>query len=94
MMSRKTGVLVMALVAAISTPVSRSAAASSAAIPPGLEFLSPIPGSSLILPGTNVIIRPGGTLDPASVVAGLVLVQGSMSGTHEGQLRLSDDSGL
>ena len=87
----RTGVLLFALVAAISTPVPRSASASSAAIPPGLEFVSPFPGSAQIPPGTNLIVRPGGVLDPASVGAGLLRVQGSTSGIHEGRLRLSDD---
>ncbi len=91
MMSRRTGVLLVGLLAAISTPVPRPAAASSSAIPPGLEFLSPVPGSTAILPGTNVIVRPGGVLDPASVDPGLLRVEGSSSGSHEGQLRLSDD---
>jgi arylsulfotransferase ASST/Big-like domain-containing protein len=59
---------------------------------PGLEFLSPLPGSTGILPETNIIIRPGGIVDPASVAEGRLLqVSGSSSGLHEGRLRVSDD---
>jgi len=90
-MSRNSGVLLFALVAAISTPFPPSAAISSAAILPGLEFISPLPGSAQIPPGTSLIIRPGGILDPTSVGAGLLRVLGSSSGIHEGPLRLSDD---
>jgi hypothetical protein len=59
---------------------------------PRLEYLSPLPGSTLILPETNIILRPGGIVDAASVAGGpLLQVTGSASGLHEGRLRLSDD---
>ena len=46
----------------------------------------------MVLPETNLILRPGGMVDPGSVNGGfLVSVSGSTSGPHEGQLRLSDD---
>jgi hypothetical protein len=57
----------------------------------GYEYISPAPGSALILPLAEVILRPGGLVNPASVGAGLLLVQGSASGIHDGALRLSDD---
>jgi arylsulfotransferase ASST len=46
----------------------------------------------MVLPETNIIFRPGGTVDRASAFgAGLVRAEGSNSGAHEGRLRLSDD---
>ncbi len=57
----------------------------------GYEYISPAPGSTQILPGADVILRPGGIVNPASVVPGLLRVQGSESGIHDGDLRLSDD---
>lgn len=57
---------------------------------PKAEFLSPLPGSSMALPETNIIIRPGGVVD-AIPGDGLVEVIGSVSGFHAGRLRLSDD---
>lgn len=55
------------------------------------EFLSPVPGATGILPETNIIIRPGGIVDPSTVASGLLEVRGSLSGLHEGRLALSDD---
>ena len=58
---------------------------------PDAQYLSPVPGSSLNLPETNIIIRPGGIVDPSSVGAGLLTVAGSLSGAHDGRTRISDD---
>ena len=59
---------------------------------PSFEFVSPVPGSALVLPETNIIIRPGGIVDASSIFGGaLFQVSGSSSGSHEGQIRLSDD---
>jgi hypothetical protein len=55
-------------------------------------YVSPAPGSGLHLPTTNVIVRPGGVLDPLTVVDGVIQVTGSLSGAHGGTTRLSDDS--
>ncbi|HMI31365.1 MAG TPA: aryl-sulfate sulfotransferase [Candidatus Limnocylindrales bacterium] len=68
------------------------AGVGAGAPPPRLEFLSPLPGSTGHLPETNIIIRPGGIVDPASMgEGGLLQASGSRSGLHEGRLRLSDD---
>src|SRR5437667_2479578 len=78
-------------VAALSA-ASLLAPAAAVADLPELEFVSPIPGSALVLPETNVILRPGGIVDAASVAEGSLLqLSGSTSGFHEGRLRLSDD---
>jgi hypothetical protein len=59
---------------------------------PSFEFVSPVPGSTLVLPETNIIIRPGGIVDASSIFGGaLFQVSGSSSGSHEGRIRLSDD---
>jgi arylsulfate sulfotransferase len=57
----------------------------------GFEYLSPLPGSINHLPETNIILRPGGNLDPGSVDKGKLRVNGSKSGSHQGKLRLTDD---
>jgi len=68
------------------------AAAAAGAGPPGLEYLSPLPGSTGVLPETNIILRPGGIVDGASIAGGpLLIASGSTSGLHEGSLRVSDD---
>ncbi|HYQ90044.1 MAG TPA: hypothetical protein VEU09_10520, partial [Candidatus Binatia bacterium] len=57
----------------------------------GYEYISPAPGSTQILESQDIILRPGGVVDGASVGAGLVRVQGTASGGHDGTLTLSDD---
>ncbi len=77
---------------ALSLLVAAGLLASTASADPSFEFLSPVPGSSLVLPETNIIFLPGGIVDPSSVIGGaLFQVQGSRSGAHAGQARLSDD---
>ena len=59
---------------------------------PGYAYVSPAPGSALHLPGTNIIVRPGGVVDPTTLVDGVTIqVTGSISGPRAGRLRLSDD---
>jgi len=87
-MTRFTKLLALALTAALSCLHYAPATADA----PSYEFISPVPGSTLILPETNIILRPGGIVDAASIFgSSLVSVSGSTSGSHEGQLRLSDD---
>ena len=54
-------------------------------------YISPAPGSGLHMPGTSIIVRPGGAVDPSSIRGAVVHAVGSVSGNHEGSLRLSDD---
>jgi arylsulfotransferase ASST len=54
-------------------------------------YLSPAPGSGLHLRTTNVIVRPGGIIDPTSIQDGVIQATGSLSGAHAGTTRLSDD---
>jgi arylsulfotransferase ASST len=77
-----TGLLLLQAPAAFGTAASTD-----------YEFVSPLPGSTLVLPETNIILRPGGTVDVASVSPSLIHASGSISGSHEGRLTLSDDHG-
>ena len=84
-MTRFTKLLAVALTAGLLSAHDASATVAC-------EFVSPLPGSALVLPETNIILRPGGIVDAASAFGSpLVSVSGSTSGLHEGQLRLSDD---
>lgn len=71
-------------------------AAATSGLP--LAYVSPLPQSTNVLPETNVIVRPGGIVDVASVRAAAdggrdptITVEGSLSGRHAGRLTLSDD---
>jgi Arylsulfotransferase (ASST) len=86
-MTRCTRLLALCLVAALFCLRSTAAFADA----PSYEFVSPLPGSALVLPETNIILRPGGIVDPTSIGASLVNVSGSTSGSHDGHLQLSDD---
>jgi len=86
-MTRFTRLLALALVTALLCLRHAPAIADA----PSYEFISPLPGSAMVLPETNIILRPGGIVDGASVGGPLVTVSGSISGAHGGQLRLSDD---
>jgi arylsulfotransferase ASST len=86
-MTRFTRLLALTLVTALLCLRHAPAIADA----PSYEFISPIPGSAMVLPETNIILRPGGIVDGASVGGPLVTVSGSISGAHGGQLRLSDD---
>jgi len=87
-------------VAAALWLVSLGADPQPAAAIPGVAYayVSPLPGADRVLPETNVIVRPGGIVDPASIRPDAreggrptIEVEGSVSGPHSGRLRLSDD---
>src|SRR5689334_25131432 len=86
-MTRFTRLLALCLVAALFCLRSTAAFADE----PSYEFVSPLPGSALVLPETNIILRPGGIVDPTSIGAPLVNVSGSTSCPHDGHLQVSDD---
>src|SRR5688572_890443 len=88
-MARIPRVLIVAAAAA-SLCSSHASVANSKQL--GLEYLSPLPGSVYHLPETNIILRPGGTVDAGSVAGGKFLrINGFKSGSHRGRVRLSDD---
>lgn len=56
------------------------------------QFISPLPGSSLHLPETSIIIRQGDLIDRSTLDNNKVIAVGSKSGIHQGNLSLSSDS--
>jgi hypothetical protein len=55
------------------------------------QFISPLPGSKLIMPENNIIIRHGDIIDATTIKEELIEVVGSISGVHSGEFFLSDD---
>ena len=55
------------------------------------QFISPLPGSKLIMPESNIIIRQGEIVDPTTIKESSIEVVGSFSGVHTGEFFLSDD---
>ena len=55
------------------------------------QFISPLPGSRLIMPESNIIIRQGDIIDAATIKESSIEVVGSFSGVHLGEFLLSDD---
>lgn len=59
---------------------------------PGYVYVSPAPGTHYHRTFTNVIIRPGGLVDPGSLGdLTTVRLSAEISGDHPGRIRLSDD---
>ena len=55
------------------------------------QFISPLPGSKLIMPENNIIIRQGDIVDRTTIKEASIVVVGSISGVHSGEFFLSDD---
>lgn len=55
------------------------------------QYVSPMPGSTLIDPDHHIIIREGRSIDASSVNKNLFSITGSLSGAHSFKLVLSDD---
>ena len=87
----------MRLIILLAVGVFSLAAASTALAWPSphtlgpYAYVSPAPGSTLHMPGTTIIVRPGGWVDASSLTAGVIQAVGSASGSHDGFVRLSDD---
>ncbi len=63
------------------------------AAPNHFEYISPVPGASMVALGNNIVIRDGRPIDRSSFEGrARVVVVGSTSGLHPGRLILSDDS--
>ena len=57
------------------------------------EYISPVPGSSLLTPQTNIIIRYGEALSNLNKSdTSIIRVEGNLSGYHAGTLYLTKDS--
>ena len=60
---------------------------------PPIEYISPVPGSALNMPRTNIIIRANAPVDQMTLqTSGVISVIGSKSGVHYGRMILSDDT--
>jgi hypothetical protein len=56
------------------------------------EFVSPVPGARFVSPGTDIILRPGRTLEAGETLPPQTLsITGSRSGAHSVTCILSDD---
>ncbi len=57
------------------------------------RYISPVPGSNLVTPQTNIIIRPWEALAPFNLNdTTILIVNGSISGPHTGKFYLTEDS--
>ena len=57
----------------------------------GYQYISPVPGSSMNMPGTNIIIRQGNYINPVSLSSSNIQIKGSESGIHFFKIKLADD---
>ncbi|MGE5222522.1 MAG: Ig-like domain-containing protein, partial [Omnitrophica WOR_2 bacterium] len=57
----------------------------------GVQYLSPVPGSTYNPAGTNILVRYGDIIDPHSVSSQLFQITGSASGNHAGKVVIADD---
>jgi hypothetical protein len=58
-----------------------------------IDYISPVPGSSLNMPQATIAIRTKEEIDPASLASsGIISVTGASSGNHTGRVVLSDDA--
>ena len=55
------------------------------------EYLSPVPGATLVTTGHNIIIREGHYVNPAFLKNDLFTIRGSKSGDHDFKMVLSTD---
>jgi len=55
------------------------------------QYVSPVPGSTLVSPEHSIIIREGNLIDPSSLDKNLFAIQGSRSGDHTFRMVLSKD---
>ena len=55
------------------------------------QYLSPKPSSTMVTPETNIILRNVLELNSATLSNDLIIVEGTKSGLHDGELILSDD---
>jgi len=56
------------------------------------QYISPVPGSTLNMPETNIIIRKGDNINPVTLSSKNIKVVGSKSGVHTFNFKLADDN--
>lgn len=59
--------------------------------PSDFQYFSPKPNSAMVTKETNIILRHADEINPATLKSELVVVKGSKSGIHEGELILARD---
>ena len=76
-MSRPARIVAAFALALLLAPVLGRSATSPTSLP-GYLYVSPVPGSTMVHVETNVIVRPGGRIDAASLdPASTITVMGS-----------------
>lgn len=55
------------------------------------QYISSVPGSSMNMPETNIIIRTSEFINPATLSSNKIKIAGSKSGVHSFKIKLSDD---
>jgi len=58
---------------------------------PEFQYISPKPNSAMVMTETNIILRCSDAINSATLLNDLILVKGTKSGFHEGELILSGD---
>ena len=82
---------------ALASPVASSFADPASLAPAeepadtGYEYVSPVPGSRLVSPSNDVVLRPGRHFVAQQLAEIAIEVTGVVSGVHTGRLSLSDD---
>ncbi len=56
------------------------------------QYIYPVPNSEMVSSKTNIIIRFGENINRSTISPGLISVNGSISGAHNGNFILSDDN--
>lgn len=56
------------------------------------QYVSPKPNSLMVTKETNIILRHSNDINPTSLSHALIIVEGTKSGLHDGQLILSNDN--
>ncbi len=71
--------------------VNSFAGSPASIIKGGYQYLSPLPGASLVQPASVITIRSGEEIDPSILTSSIIRVDGSVSGNHTGNITLADD---
>jgi Arylsulfotransferase (ASST)/Bacterial Ig-like domain len=65
---------------------------AAGAAPPRVVYLSPTRDARLVLPQSNIVVRFDRAVDPTWTASGVLEVEGTLSGMHEGRTVLASDS--
>jgi hypothetical protein len=56
------------------------------------QYLSPLPNTILVQPGTDIIIRQGNEIDESTLNEDFIEIRGSKSGIHKGKIDIANDN--